>query len=170
MEKLFEIWTRITSPDNRKTQLLLGSGLLIVVGWVASSLMNDPLLFDAMMIAATLIAGFDIVQQAWRGLKNRHTNIELLVSIAATGGLAIGVYWESAAVTFLFLLGGWLEARSLSRTRDTLKELLNLVPETALILEGDKRRVIPARNLEKDMRVLVKPGGKIPVDGLVESG
>lgn len=170
MEKLIELWTRIKSPANRKTQLLLGSGLLIVAGWVTGSLMNEPFLSDTMMIGATLIAGFDIIQRAWRGLKNRQANIELLVSIAATGGLAIGVYWESAAVTFLFLLGGWLEARSLGRTRDTLKELLYLVPETALILEGEKRREIPARNVEKDMQVLVKPGGKIPVDGLVESG
>lgn len=170
MKKLTGIWTRIISPANRKTQLLLASGFLIAAGWFSGSLLNEAFLFDTMMIGATLIAGYDIVQRAWRGLKNRHANIELLVSIAATGGLAIGVYWESAAVTFLFLLGGWLEARSLTKTRDTLKELLNLVPETALILEGEKRREILARNVKKDMRVMVKPGGKIPVDGLVESG
>lgn len=170
MKNLTETWTQITSPANRKSLLLLASSFLIAAGWFSGSLLNEAFLFDTMMIGATLIAGFDIVQRAWRGLKNRQANIELLVSIAATGGLAIGVYWESAAVTFLFLLGGWLEARSLSRTRVTLKELLNLVPETALILEGEKRREIPARNVEKDMRVLVKPGGKIPVDGLVETG
>lgn len=170
MKNLTEIWTRITSPANRKTELLLASGFLIVAGWFFGSFLNEVFLFDAMMIGATLIAGYEIVQRAWRGLKNKHANIELLVSIAATGGLAIGVYWESAAVTFLFLLGGWLETRSLSKTRDTLKELLNLVPETALIMEAEKRREIPARNVEKDMRVLVKPGGKIPVDGKVESG
>jgi len=170
MKKLIEIWTRITSPANRKTTLLIVSGLFILTGWMSGSLLNEPLLFDLMMIGAALIAGYDIVQRAWRGLKNRQTNIELLVSIAAIGGLSIGVYWESAAVTFLFLLGGWLEARSLNKTRSTLKDLLNMMPETALIVEGKNRKEIPARNVEKDMRVMVKPGGKIPVDGLVEEG
>ncbi len=170
MNTLSEIWARIGSPANRKSLMLIVSGLLITAGWLSGSLLDEPFLFDALMVGATFVAGSDIVQRAWRGLKNRHTNIELLVGIAATGGLAIGVYWESAAVTFLFLLGGWLEARSLNRTRDTLKELLNLVPETALILENNNRREIPARDVEKDMRVLVKPGGKIPVDGEVDSG
>lgn len=100
MEELIEVWTQIKSHANRKTQLLLGSGFLIAAGWYSDSLLN-AFLFDTMMIAATLIAGYDIVQNAWRGLKNTHANIELLVSIAATGGLSIGVYWESAAVTFL---------------------------------------------------------------------
>lgn len=157
-------------PANRKTILLIASGLLIITGWMSGSLLKEPLLFDTMMIGAALIAGYDIVQRAWQGLKNRQTNIELLVSIAAIGGLSIGVYWESAAVTFLFLLGGWLEARSLNKTRSTLKDLFNMVPETAIIVVGKKRKEIPAHNVEKDMRVLVKPGSKIPVDGMVEEG
>lgn len=170
MKELTDIWSQITSLANRKSLLLISSGFLIVTGWLSGSLFNEPLLFDLMMIAATFIAGYDIVQRAWRGVMNRQTNIELLVSIAATGGLAIGVYWESAAVTFLFLLGGWLEARSLNKTRSTLKDLLNMVPEKALVLEGESRRKISVQNVEKKMRVLVKPGGKIPVDGIVESG
>ncbi|MFU8862227.1 MAG: heavy metal translocating P-type ATPase [Cyclonatronaceae bacterium] len=170
MKRLNEIWLRFTSPANRKTVLLIASGLMIATGWLSGSLLNEPLLFDLMMIGAALIAGYDIVQRAWQGLKNRQTNIELLVSIAAIGGLSIGVYWESAAVTFLFLLGGWLEARSLNKTRSTLKDLLNMMPETATLLVGNTRSEILARNVEKDMRVLVKPGGKIPVDGLVEEG
>jgi len=75
------------------------------------------------------IAGYDIAARAWRGVMNCKSNIELLVSIAATGDLAIGVYWESASVTFLFLLGGWLETRTLNKTRSTLKDLLNMIPE-----------------------------------------
>lgn len=170
MKKLTDIWSRITSTGERKNLLLISSGLLISAGWLSGSLFNNPQLFDAMMITATLIAGYDIVQRAWRGLMNRQTNIELLVSIAAIGGLAIGVFWESAAVTFLFLLGGWLEVRSLNKTRSTLKDLLNMVPEKATVLDGETRIKIPARNVEKGMRVLVKPGNKIPVDGIVISG
>jgi Cd2+/Zn2+-exporting ATPase len=140
------------------------------MGWFASWILNAPVMFNAMMITATLLAGYDIVSRAWQGLKNRHTNIELLVSIAAVGGVAIGVYWESAAVTFLFLLGGWLEARTLSKTRSTLKELIDMVPETAIVLEDGQQNEISAREVQSGSLILVKPGGKIPVDGIVESG
>jgi Cd2+/Zn2+-exporting ATPase len=140
------------------------------MGWFASWILNAPVMFNAMMITATLLAGYDIVSCAWQGLKNRHTNIELLVSIAAVGGLAIGVYWESTAVTFLFLLGGWLEARTLSKTRSTLKELIDMAPEKAIVLEDGRPQEIPAREVQSGSLILVKPGGKIPVDGIVESG
>jgi len=150
--------------------LLITSGAFIVMGWTVVWLLDALVIFNAMMIVATLLAGYDIINRAWQGLKNRHTNIELLVSIAALGGLSIGVYWESAAVTFLFLLGGWLEARTLSKTRSTLKELIDMAPETATVIEGEEQHEIPAREVASGSLILVKPGGKIPVDGIVESG
>src|SRR5699024_3621172 len=140
MKSPIHYFKRIINPANRKTTLLIAAGALIIVGWAAIWLGDLPLVFNGAMIAATLLAGYDIGQRAWRGLMNKHTNIDLLVSIAAIGGLAIGVYWESAAVTFLFLLGGWLEARTLSKTRSTLKELINLAPDTAIVVADEEER------------------------------
>ena len=170
MKSPIHYFKRIINPANRKTTLLIAAGSLIILGWAAIWLGDLPLVFNGAMIAATLLAGSDIGQRAWRGLMNKHTNIDLLVSIAAIGGLAIGVYWESAAVTFLFLLGGWLEARTLSKTRSTLKELINLAPDTAIVVADEEENEIPARKVEPEALVLVKPGSKIPVDGFVESG
>ena len=170
MKSLINFFKKIMHPSNQKTTLLVAAGSLIIIGWAAMWLADFSLLFNAAMIAATLLAGSDIGRRAWQGLRNKHTNIDLLVSIAAIGGLAIGVYWESAAVTFLFLLGGWLEARTLNKTRSTLKELINLAPDTAIIIKDDEHEEIPARNVKKNALVLVKPGGKVPVDGTVESG
>ncbi|MFH5885982.1 heavy metal translocating P-type ATPase [Halalkalibaculum sp. DA3122] len=162
--------TLLRNPTTRKKALLIVSGLLIIAGWAVNFFWTSAWSFNAFMLLATLTAGFEIGRRAWQGLRNLHTNIELLVTIAATGGLAIGVYWEAAAVTFLFLLGGWLEARTMSKTRDTLKELINMAPETAIVVEDGERREIPARQVKQGMQVLVKPGSKIPVDGMVESG
>lgn len=158
------------NPSKRKKTLLIVSGLLITVGWAVDFIWESPRLFNALMLLATLAAGFEIARRAWQGLRNRHTNIELLVTIAAAGGIFIGVFWEAAAVTFLFLLGGWLEARTMSRTRNTLKKLINMAPDIAVVVEGGERKEIPARQVEEEMLVLVKPGSKIPVDGMVESG
>jgi len=160
----------LRNATTRKKELLIVSGLLITTGWVVDFFWTSAWSFNALMLLATLTAGFEIARRAWQGLRNRHTNIELLVTIAATGGLAIGVYWEAAAVTFLFLLGGWLEARTMSKTRDTLRELINMAPDTAIIVEDGDRTEIPARQVKEGMQVLVKPGSKIPVDGIVESG
>jgi len=164
LQKLFD------DPSKRKKALLIISGLLITIGWVVDYYRESARLFNVLMLLATLAAGFEIARSAWQGLRNRHTNIELLVTIAAAGGIFIGVFWEAAAVTFLFLLGGWLEARTMSRTRNTLKELIKMAPDTALVEENGGRKEIPARQLEEEMLVLVKPGSKIPVDGMVESG
>ena len=170
MSLLNQLKQKIRNPTNRKILLLIASGVFIGIGWLVKWIFSAPALFNAMMITATMLAGYDIIRRAWQGLKNRHTNIELLVSIAAVGGLTIGVYWESAAVTFLFMLGGWLEARTLSKTRSTLKELIDLAPETAIVLDGGKPHEIPAREVQSSSLIFVKPGGKIPVDGIVESG
>ena len=170
MTVMKQLITTLTDPILRKKPLLLITGTLIIGGWIAGSVFEASAIFDLMMITSALVAGYDIVQRAWQGLKNRHTNIELLVSIAAAGGIAIGIHWEAAAVTFLFLLGGWLESRSLGQTRDTLKNLINLAPDKAIVLDEAGEREIPARQVEENMLISVKPGGRIPVDATVESG
>ncbi|SMO66107.1 Cd2+/Zn2+-exporting ATPase [Gracilimonas mengyeensis] len=171
MMTLFSQFTSMfKNPTSRKKILLIVSGISILSGWFFFGVMEATFTGNALMILAALVAGYEIIQKAWLGLKNRQTNIELLVSIAAIGGLLIGIYWESAAVTFLFLLGGWLESRTLQNTRKTLKNLVELVPETATIVREDETETIPAQEVEKDMLVQVKPGGRIPVDGKVESG
>ncbi len=170
MKVINNILTNIRNPSQRRNYLLLASGTFILLGWGLALAWNWNRGRDALMIAAALIAGYDILLRAWQGLKNKQANIELLVSIAAIGGLAIGEYWESAAVTFLFLLGAWLESRTLNRTRNTLRELISLAPATAIVLNNGTQEEIPAKNVDREQLVLIKPGSKIPVDGTVKSG
>ena len=77
----------------------------------------------------------------------------------------IGEYWEAAAVTFLFTLGTWLEARTVRHTRGALRRLLRAAPTVAHVLRGAEVTEVPAHEVEVDEIVLVKPGQKIPVDG-----
>ena len=122
------------------------------------------------MITAAVIAGWDIAVRAISSLRNRHISIELLVTIATVGALVIGEYWEAAAVTFLFILGAYLEARTISQTREVLQGLLDLVPTTAIVMrEGRQVEVLPHEVLIGEA-VLIKPGTKIAVDGEVVDG
>jgi Cd2+/Zn2+-exporting ATPase len=92
------------------------------------------------------------------------------VAVAAAGAVAIGEWWEAAAVTFLFALGHALEVATLGRTRRALAELLELAPTTAVVVRGGEQVEVPAGEVAVGETVLVKNGAKVPVDGLVISG
>jgi Cd2+/Zn2+-exporting ATPase len=105
-----------------------------------------------------------------QALRIRHFSIELLVTVAAIGALFIGEYWESAAVTFLFMLGAWLEARTLRQTRGALADLLKAAPEVATVIRDGQPVEVPASSVQLGETVLVRAGSRIPVDGEVTEG
>jgi len=160
----------IADQKLRRQVLTLLSGSLILISLAARYAAGLPGLANGLLFAAALGAGSDIVARAWASLRNRAFSIELLVSIAFIGALAIGEYWEAAAVTFLFIFGAYLEARTLSRTRQVLGQLLDLAPVTALVLRDGRQVEVPAHEVALDEIILIKPGSKVPVDGLVLEG
>jgi len=154
----------------RRLLLLVGSGALILAALVAGNLLGFKQLSSGLMVAAALVAGTDIALRAVYSLRNRYVSIELLVTIAALGALVIGEFWEAAAVTFLFILGAYLEARTLGRTRQVLQELLDLAPLMAVVeRDGRQVEIAPYEVLQGEV-VWVKPGVKLPVDGEVVEG
>lgn len=166
--KQLKLWW--SSPKQRRQLLTAVSGLLIILALAAQYLFDVAAWYNGLMAAAALVAGSDIAQRAWRSLRQRHVSIELLVTIAAAGALVIGEYWEAAAVTFLFLFGAYLEARTLNRTRQVLQGLLELAPTTAIVLRNGRQIEITPHELSPGEMVLVKPGAKVPVDGDVVDG
>lgn len=153
----------------RRQVLTIASGLLILVG-LADYYLADLSLYYGSMVAAAVLAGSDIALRAWVALRHRHVSIELLVTVAAVGALLIGEVWEAAAVTFLFMLGAYLEARTLNRTRQTLQQLFDLAPTTAIIQRAGRQVEVLAHEVQPGETVLIKPGTKIPVDGEVIDG
>src|SRR5690606_26195013 len=97
-----------------------------------------------LFVTAALVAGSDIAGRAVAALRTRSFTIELLVTIATAGALALGESWEAAAVTFLFLFGAYLEARTLRRTRASLQTLLDLTPLTATVSRDGVQTELPA--------------------------
>ncbi len=119
---------------------------------------------------ATLLCAWPIVLRAWMALKWKTISIELLVTIAVTGALIIGEYSECAIVTFLFQFGNYLEARTLKKTRNAIKSLVDSAPQTAIRLEDGEQEEIDAEDVEIDDCLLVKEGSKVPVDGILTKG
>jgi Cd2+/Zn2+-exporting ATPase len=168
MKEKLQKWLEPTAEV--RMQLMLLSGLLIVIGLAAGWLLGWHGIRVSFLVAAALVAGYDIALRAWRALLNRHFSIELLVTIATTGALLIGEVWEAAAVTFLFMFGAYLEARTLNRTRQVLEDLLDLAPTSAVVLRDGEQREVPAYEVDAGESVLVKGGMKVPVDGEVIAG
>ena len=167
---LTPLMTMIRHPARRHLWLTIGSGSLIAAGFLADYGFEAGNVRVTLMVLATLLAGSDIAVRAWNALRVKHLSIELLVTIAAVGALVIGEYWEAAAVTFLFITGAWLEARTMGQTRGALKDLLSAAPATAVVLREGEPVEVAAQEVRPGETVLVKAGQRIPVDGEVVDG
>jgi Cu+-exporting ATPase len=146
----------------------------------------------ALSTPVVLWAGWPFFLRGWRSLLTRHFNMFTLIAIgtgtayaySAAAMLAptlfpasmqhhggVGVYFEAAAmIIVLVLLGQVLELRARSRTGSALRALLHLAPATALVVQGAAEREIPLQQVAKGMALRVRPGGKIPVDGVIVEG
>ena len=153
---------------NRLTAI---SGILIVLAFAAKWLFKSETGASGLLLAASLIGGFPIAASAWQALKVKVISIDLLVTLAILGAFVIQEFEESAIVAFLFLFGAYLEQKTLAKTRSAIKELVEMVPETALrqTEDGDFEEV-DLDDLDEGDILLVKTGGKIPVDGEVVYG
>ena len=97
--------------------------------------------------------------------------VAFVTSWAATLGLfEVEIWWELATLITIMLLGHWLEMRSIAQARGALAALADLLPDTAERLVGGAVEVVPLAALAVDDLVLVRPGGRVPVDGTVVDG
>lgn len=144
--------------------LLIGFSLgSQAIGWLRVA--------NALMVVAGILGTVPIAWRAWQALRTKTISIELLVTIACIGALAIGEPLEAAVVTFLFMFGSVLEARTLAKTRSAVKALTDMAPQQADVRQADGTVVtVDVDEIEVGDQVIVRPGGQIPVDGTILSG
>lgn len=151
-------------------KIMYAAGILLI-GALTSYLFNgSEMLLNLFLILASLVAGFPTFLKAWQAARLKMFSIELLVTIAVIGALIIGEYVESAAVTFLFLFGAFLEGRSLNKARSSLRSLMDMAPLQATVLRDGIRSVIRAEEVIKNDLVIIQTGEKVPIDGRITSG
>ncbi|EJF34925.1 hypothetical protein JC2156_00110 [Weissella koreensis KCTC 3621] len=151
---------------------LIGMTLLLILafGFKFGNLIN---LSQIMMLLTALIGVLPILIRAFSALKYKSIAIELLISIAVIGALLIHEYDEAGIVVWLFAIGDWLQMIMLNKTRQSIRELMDTFPTTALkISTPDDRQYqeVDIDELVVDQYVLVKSGSTIPVDGVVVQG
>lgn len=143
---------------------LFGAGL--ICEWTDASVAAQVLFW------ASLVAGASrFMPGAIRALLlHGSLGIGLLMTISAAGAVILGYVEEAAALAFLYSIAEALEERAMDRARAGLRALLALVPETAVVLVGGERREIRASDLEIGQTILVRPGERLPTDGIVRAG
>lgn len=154
-----------------KNKITLISGILIVIGFIAHFGFGNTQVFNIAFIIASILGVAPIAIQAFGALKVKVISIDVLVTIAVIGAFLIQNYEESAIVTFLFLFGGWLEARTLNSTRSAIKELTEMAPEVAFKqMENGEFEEVDIWDVDEGDILQVRTGGKVPVDGTVVIG
>jgi len=142
--------------------LLLGTGLLIYAPYPISTVL---------FLASYLCAGGDILYRALHNLsRGQWLDENSLMSIATVGALLIGEYPEAVAVMLFYQVGMALEERAVNRSRGSIKELLDIRPSYANLLRGNREKQVHPREVKSGERILVKPGERIPLDGVVRKG
>ena len=122
-------------------------------------------------IAAYLVAGYDVL---WRAICNiRHGEVfdeNFLMTVASVGAMCVAEYAEGVAVMVLYQIGEYFQDKAVDKSRESITKLMDIRPDYANLVDGnDSRRVSPEQVRVGDI-ILVKPGEKIPLDGVVIEG
>ena len=145
------------------------AGLLIGVGGLAEwqGLRGAAIAFFAASIALTIRVP---ARGAWRSVKARRLDINTLMVIAVAGAIALGDWWEAAAVIWLFDLAEWLEGWTVRRARRAVRGAMASAPDRALVRRDGREYEITAAEVVVGDLLIVRPGERVPVDGRIVSG
>lgn len=149
---------------------VLAAGALWIIG-MALELAHIGTIPELAFGAAILLAGWPFARAAVQSLRSRRLDMNVLMTISAVGAALLGEWGEGAAVIVLFAVGGALQDRTLERTRGAIRSLMAIAPATASRLEPNGQElVVPVDSLQAGDLVRVRPGERLPADGVVVEG
>ena len=150
-------------------RFVVGGAVAAAVG-LAFSLTGRPDTAAAFYIVAAVAGGIFPARRALTSLRSGALDINTLMVVAVIGALALGDWLEAASVVLLFAIAQWLEVRTLDRARQAIRTLIDLSPREALVMTGGSERRVPVADVRVGDEILVKPGEKLPLDGVVLAG
>ena len=157
---------------NNLIRIIVAAVLLIILHFVA---FDRPIMFACYMVPY-LIVGYDILKKAGKGIVNRQPLDEnLLMAIATLGAIALAVYktgdfTEAVAVMLFYQIGELFQSYAVGKSRRNIGELMDIRPDYANIEEDGVVTKVDPDEVEIGTVIIVQPGEKIPIDGIVEEG
>ncbi len=154
----------------------------MVLMWFGMTLPYHDYILWLLATPVQFIVGWPFYKGTWIALKNGSASMDSLVALGTSAAYfysaysvifapGTGQYFETSAILItLVILGKYFEAKARGRTGEAIKELMSLSPRTAVVVRGGKELRIPIDDVSEGDLVLVKPGEKIPVDGVLVNG
>ncbi|MBA2174162.1 cadmium-translocating P-type ATPase [Halobacillus locisalis] len=160
------------SKDTKKKWFTTTSiaGIFLILGFFGSFTPLPEEMISALYASAIVTGGFKPARSAFFAIKSGSLDMNVLMASAAIGAALIGEWFEGAMVVFLFALGNTLQNRSIERTRNSIRSLINLTPSQANVKSDDKWVQKPVEDVKVNDVMLIKPGEKLPLDGEILSG
>lgn len=152
--------------------------------WLSFSIPEFPVSDYVLFLVSSIVVvygGLVFYRGAYKSLKIRALDMNVLVTVAVITGYlysvgatflfeAVDFYWEISTLVVFLLFGHWMEMKSIRGASGALKELVKLIPPTANLVKDSEIVEVPTSELKVGDVVLVRPGGKVPVDGVVVEG
>ena len=148
----------------------VASAVCLGAAFVADWLQSGPALGRVLYAAALGAGGWMAARKAARAILARRLDMNVLMTVAVVGAIAIGQWDEAATVAFLFALAQLLETFSLDRARQAVRGLLGVTPTEATVRRDGQEARVPVATVRPGEMILVRPGERVPLDGIVRAG
>ncbi len=153
-----------------KTIATMVSGVLLLAATVLDQTgASDQVLIPLFALAA-ITGGYSSAKTAFYGVRSLIFDMNFLMTVAVIGAAAIGEWSEAATVAFLFSFGNALQTYTMDKTRQSIRALMELAPPEALVRRGGQEQRLPVEELVVGDIIIVRPGERIAMDGVVKSG
>ena len=156
--------------DYHKTELirLAVVAIALLLSWL--EVWKFIIGFDFIALVATIIGGYPMFEEAWEAIKERRMTMELSMAIAVVATLFIGQFFTGLVITFFVLFAELLEHLTVESGRNVIGKLLESLPRQAIVRSNNQEKTVEISELKLNDVVIIKPGTKIPIDGIVVKG
>lgn len=160
-----ELWSK-------KNLFIIASSLILLVsGLIYEFIFSQRIIAQLLFLAVVGIAGHGIIKRGFSSLVlQKRLDMNFLMTVAASGAFLIGHGEEGAAVIFLFFMAEFLEEYAEERTKNSVAALIRLAPETATVRRKGREEKVHVHKVKAGETILIKPGDRIPLDGIVAKG
>ena len=158
--------------DKKRTIRLAVGAVVYAIGMALTVFAKLPTLAElAFLIVAYVILGWDVVWQAVKNITRGQVFDEhFLMSVSTIGAFAIGEYPEAVAVMLFYQVGEFFQSLAVKRSRKSISDLMDIRPDSATIKRNGVLQVVSPESVAVGEIIVVKPGEKIPLDGIVVDG
>ena len=163
--------TEVKVPFYKKHSTLMYAGLFIVFGYLSQFINGeDNLITSLLFITSIVIGGYSLFKVGFQNLRHLDFDMKTLMTVAVIGAAFIGEWAEASIVVILFAISEALERYSMDKARQSIRSLMDIAPKEALVRRNGQELMLHVEETTVGDIMIVKPGQKIAMDGVVVNG